>query len=59
MSAAQDEGTRTSLRWLRNFTVSFWSFFPLVWCLVQADLIDLHTEEVAWSTADILGKVGW
>lgn len=32
---ARETGTQTSLRTLRNFTLSFWTFFPCVWVLVQ------------------------
>lgn len=52
-----DDGSRKSLRALRNCTLAFWCSFPLVWAVVQLGIVDLHTEEVMWSVSDFLGKV--
>lgn len=46
---ARETGTQTSLRTLRNFTLSFWTFFPCVWVLVQ----------VGWDGGQDDGVVAW
>lgn len=33
--AAREDGTQSSLRMLRNVTVTFWTTFPLIWLAVQ------------------------
>lgn len=52
-----DEGSRKSLRALRNCTVVFWCCFPLVWLVVQLGLVGWRVEEILWSCADLCGKV--
>ncbi|PRW60699.1 hybrid sensor histidine kinase response regulator [Chlorella sorokiniana] len=54
---ARETGAQTSLRTLRNFTLSFWTFFPCVWVLVQLGWVDLYHEEVLWCVADTMGKI--
>ena len=58
LAEARDEAAQVSLRVLRNFTCVFWTVFPLVWAMVQCNLVSVFTEEVLWSCADICGKVG-
>lgn len=52
-----DRAAQGSLRALRGFTVTFWSVFPIIWALVQAQLVSIRTEELLWSLADICGKI--
>jgi bacteriorhodopsin len=55
--AKDDRASRTSLRALQGFTVTFWTVFPVVWGLVQLELTSIKTEEMMWSCADICGKI--
>jgi len=57
IAETRDPAGVTALRALRLVTCVFWSTFPLIWFLVQIDAIDLVTEEILWSCADIGGKV--
>lgn len=52
-----DRAAATSLRALQFFTVLFWTMFPIVWVLVQANWVTVTTEEILWSCADICGKI--
>lgn len=52
-----DRAAQGSLRALRGFTVTFWSVFPMIWALVQAQVVSIRTEELLWSLADICGKI--
>ena len=53
----QDRAAQVSLRALQGFTVSFWTLFPVIWTVVQMQLISVRVEEILWSMADISGKI--
>lgn len=54
--AGDDLAARSSLRALRGFTVTVWTVFPVIWAVVQLELVSLKTEEILWSFADVFGE---